>query len=333
MRPDTLRRRDAIAVLAGALGWPIAGRAQQPERVRRIGVLINLPADHPEAPARVAAFQEALQGRRWIIGDNVIIDYRWSEANSAQVLERYARELFSLALDVVVAAGRWSLVAESQSTTKKVPVVIVGPIDPTGTAGAGIVDSLPRPGGSVTGFSRIEPSFSTKWLELLTQIVPGIKRAAVLRDRIWIGERQLAAVRMAAPSLNVELTDVKFTDVEALERDISVFAREPNGGLVVTAGSWGQKIIELAAKYRLPAVYPNSAHVVRGGLISYGPSVIGEYRRGADYVDRILRGARPADLPVQMPTEFETVLNLKTAGALGLEVPIIVQARVNRVLE
>jgi putative ABC transport system substrate-binding protein len=334
--PKTLRRRDAIAVLAGAaMGWPSAARAQGPDRIRRVGVLMNLPHDHPDAAARAGAFEKALESAGWTIGRSVSIEYRWSGTYDIEPLRQYARELFALDPDVVVAAGRWNVIAES--ATSSVPIVIVGPVNPIGIPGLGLVESVPRPGGNVTGFSRIEPGFSAKWLELLTQITPGTKRAAILRTRIEIAERQFAAISAAAPLLKVELTDVKFTSVDALERDISAFASEPNGGLVVTAGSWAtlnsQRLIELAAKYRLPTVYPNSAHVARGGLISYGPSVIGEYRRAADYVDRFLRGAKPADLPVQMPTEFETGLNLKTAAALGLQVPKIVLTRITQFIE
>ena len=334
--PKRLRRRDAIAVLVGAaMGWPSAARAQLADRVRRVGVLMNLPHDHPEAAARAGAFEKALESAGWTIGRSVSIEYRWSQSYEIEPLRQYARELFALDPDVVVVAGRWNVIAESAPS--KIPIVIVGPVNPVGISDLGFMGSVPRPGGNVTGFSRIEPGFSVKWLELLTQIAPGTRRVAVLRDRVEIADRQFAAISAAAPSLKIELTDVKFTSVDALERDVSAFASEPNGAAIVSAGSWAtlnsQRLIELVAKHRLPTVYPNSAHVARGGLISYGPSVIGEYWRAADYVDRILRGAKPADLPLQMPTEFETVLNVKTAAALGLQVPRIVRARLTQVIE
>jgi putative ABC transport system substrate-binding protein len=290
---------------------------------------MNLPADHPEASARVAEFREALREMGWT-ESNSKIEYRWGGADIA-LYRRYAMELVALAPDVLVGAASGWIAAELQRATHSVPIVIVGTMDPVTE---GYVASLGQPGGNITGFSRIEYGFSAKWLELLKDIAPGVTRAAVLRDTKWNGDRQLAAVRAVAPRLGVELIPVVFTDGGELERAIAAFAKEPNGGMVVTAGTWAtvnsQLIIALAAKYHLPAVYPNGSHVARGGLISYGPSVIKEYRAAAGYVDRILRGAKPADLPVQLPTAFEMMLNLKTAQALGLEVPELVQLRVDQ---
>jgi putative ABC transport system substrate-binding protein len=328
-----LRRRDVLALLAGAVvGCPLTARAQVSDRIRQIGVLMNLPAEHPDASARDRVFRQALRELGWTDG-NSKIEYRWGGAD-VDLFRRYASELVALAPDVIVGAASGWIVTELQRATHTVPIVIVGTMDPVTE---GYVPSIARPGGNVTGLSRIEYRFSTKWLELLKQVAPGVSRVAVLRDPKWNGDRQYAAIEAAAPLLGVELRPVIFTDAGELERAIAAFADEPNGGIVVTAGTWAtvnsQLIIALAAKHRLPAVYPNSSHVSRGGLISYGPSVINQYRAAAGYVDRILRGAKPADLPVQAPTSFETVLNLKTAEALGLEVPRFVKLRVDQFVE
>jgi putative ABC transport system substrate-binding protein len=307
----------------------LTARAQVSDRIRQIGVLMNLPAEHPDASNRDRVFRQALRELGWTDG-NSKIEYRWGGADVG-LFRRYASELVALAPDVIVGAASGWIVTELQRATHTVPIVIVGTMDPVTE---GYLPSIARPGGNVTGLSRIEYRFSTKWLELLKQIAPSVSRAAILRDSKWNGDRQYAAIEAAAPLLGVELRLVIFTDAGELERAIAAFADEPNGGIVVTAGTWAtvnsQLIIALAAKHRLPAVYPNSSHVSRGGLISYGPSVINQYRAAAGYVDRILRGAKPADLPVQAPTSFETVLNLKTAEALGLEVPRLVQLRVDQ---
>jgi putative ABC transport system substrate-binding protein len=329
-----LRRRDIVALIAGtAVSCPFVARTQESDRIRRIGVLMNLPADHPDSSARDAAFRQTLRESGWTDGRNVKIEYRWGGADVV-LYRRYAAELVAFMPDVIVGAASGWIVTELQRATHTVPIVIVGTMDPVIE---GYVPGLARPGGNVTGFTRIEYSFSAKWLQLLKQIAPGVTRAAILRDPKWNGDHQFAAIEAAAPRLGVKLSPVMFTDAGKFESEIAEFADEPNGGVVVTAGTWAtvnsQQIIALAAKHRLPAVYPNSSHVARGGLISYGPSVINEYRRAAGYVDRILRGAKPADLPVQAPTSYETVLNLKTAKALGLEVPFTVQALVDQTIE
>lgn len=329
-----LRRRDIIALFAGAtINFPCSASAQDTGQIRLVGVLMNLPADHPDASVRATAFRLALQELGWTDGRNVKIEYRWGGAD-VRLYRKYAAELVALAPDVIVGAASGWIVTELKRATQTVPIIIVGTMDPVVE---GYVAGLARPGGNVTGFTRIEYSFSAKWLQLLKQIAPNVTRAAILRDPKWNGDRQFAAIAAAAPWLGVELSSVIFTDVAMFERDIAEFADQPNGGVVVTAGTWAtvnsRQIIDLAAKHRLPAVYPNSSHVARGGLISYGPSVINEYRRAAGYVDRILRGAKPAELPVQAPTSYETVLNLKTARYLGLEVPFTVQALVDQTIE
>jgi putative ABC transport system substrate-binding protein len=327
-----LRRRDVVAMLAGAavLG-PSAARTQ--DRIRSIGMLMNLPADHPDAATRDAAFRQTLQERGWADGRNMKIEYRWGAANVA-LARRSAAEVVALAPDVIVAAASGLIVAELQRATHSVPIVFAGTIDPVVD---GYVTSLARPGGNITGFSRIEYGFSAKWLELLKQIAPQVTRAAILRDFKFNGDRQFAAIEAAASSLTVEPISIDLTDADKIEPAIAAFASKPNGGLILTAGTLSTLnsalIVSLAAKHRLPAVYPNSAHVARGGLVSYGPSVANEYRRAADYVDRILRGAKPSDLPVQMPTSYEMVLNLRTARTIGLEVPYIVQVRTDQVVE
>ena len=322
-----LRRRDIVALLAGtAVGWPLVVRAQESDKIRRIGVLMNLPADHPEASARDTAFRQTLQELGWTDGRNVKIEYRWGGADVG-LYRRYAAELVAFVPDVIVGAASGWIVTELQRATHTVPIVIVGTMDPVVE---GYVSGLARPGGNVTGFTRIEYSFSAKWLQLLKRIAPGVTRAAILRDPKWNGDHQFAAIEAAAPRLGVKLSPVIFTDAGKFERDIAEFADEPNGGVVVTAGTWAsvnsERIIALVAKHRLPAVYPNSSHIARGGLISYGPSVINEYRRAAGYVDRILRGAEPPDCRCRRSTS-------KLRKALGLKVPFTVQALVDQFIE
>jgi putative tryptophan/tyrosine transport system substrate-binding protein len=328
-----MRRRDCITLLGGAaVAWPLAARAQQPERMRRIGVLMYLAADDPEGQARLAAFAQALKQSGWNEGRNLRIDTRWARADD---VHRHAAELVALAPDVVVAATGTATVAPLLQATRTVPIVFVTVVDPVG---AGFVASLARPGGNATGFTIYEYSMSGKWLELLKEIAPPVTRAAVLRDpAVASGIGQFGAVQIVAPSLGVEVTPVDIRDAGEIERAVSAFASGSNGGLVVT-GSAGaivhrELIATLAARYRLPAVYPARYSVTAGGLISYGPDLIDQFRRAAGYVDRILKGERPADLPVQAPNKYEVVINLKTAKTLGLEIPQTLLARADEVIE
>ena len=329
-----MRRREFITLLGGAAAtWPLGARAQQPERMRRIGVLMNRAADNPEGQAAVAAFRQALEQLGWSDGRNVRIDIRWG-VNDVERDRRDAAELVALAPDVILASGTLS-VAALQHVTSSLPIVFVGVTDPVG---AGLVDTLARPGGNVTGFMLLEYSSSGKWLELLTQIAPSVKRVGVLRDTANpAGIAQFGAIQSAAQSLGVEVSPVNVRDAGEIERAVAAFARSANGGLIVTGSASASVhrdlIIALAAKYKLPAVYGNRYMVTDGGLISYGADAIDQYRRAADYVDRILRGEKPADLPVQAPTKFELVINLKTAKALGLTVPPALLARADEVIE
>ena len=329
-----MRRREVITLIGGAAAaWPLAARAQQPEQMRRIGVLMNRAADDPEGQASVAAFQQALQQLGWSDGRNVRIDIRWSH-NDVDLDRKYAAELIALAPDILLAAGTLSVTA-LQRVTHTLPIVFVGVSDPVG---AGVVDSLARPGGNVTGFMIFEYSMSGKWLELLKQIAPSVTRAAVLRDAVNpAGIAQFGAIQATAQSLGVEVNPVSIRDAGEIERAVAAFAHSANGGLIVTpsAGTSVHQdlIIALAARHKLPAVYAFRANVTGGGLISYGPDLVGQYRPAAGYVDRILKGEKPADLPVQAPTKFELVVNLKTAKALGLDVPTAVLARADQVIE
>ena len=329
-----MRRRDFITLMGGAAAaWPLAARAQQPEPMRRIGVLMNRAADQPEGQAEVAAFQKALQQLGWNDGRNVRLDIRWS-ANDVDLDRKYAAELVALGPDVVLANGTLS-VAALQRVTRNLSIVFVGVSDPVG---AGFVDSLARPGGNVTGFMIFEYSLSGKWLELLKQIAPSVTRAAVLRDSDNpAGIAQFGAIQAAAQSLGVEVSPVSIRDAGEIERAVAAFARSANGGLIVTpsAGTSVHQnlIIALAAQHRLPAVYALRSNVAGGGLISYGPDSVSQYRPAAGYVDRILKGEKPADLPVQAPTKLELVVNLKTAKALNLAIPASVLARADEVIE
>jgi putative ABC transport system substrate-binding protein len=328
-----VKRRAFITMLGGAAAWPIATRAQQGERMRRIGVLMPLAADDPESPARVTAFAQGLQELGWADGRNVRIDYRWG-ANDPDRGRRYAEELVALAPDVIVASGSPAM-APLQQLTRTVPIVFVNIVDPVG---AGFVESLARPAGNITGFAFFEYGMSAKWLELLKEMVPLLKRAAVLRDpALASGAGQYAVIQAAAPSFGVELRAVGVGDAGEIERAITAFARFSNGGLIVTgsplAAVHRDLILTLAARHRLPAVYPFRYFADSGGLISYGPNATDPYRRAAAYVDRILKGEKPADLPVQAPTKYELVINLKTARTLGLEIPPTVLARADEVIE
>ena len=328
-----MRRRQFIKLFAGsAVAWPLVARAQQPEQVRRIGVLIPLAADDPEGKTRLAAFLQGLQQLGWADGRNVRIDIRWAGAK-ADDIRKHAAELAELAPDVILAHGT-STVRPLIQATRTVPIVFVNVIDPVGAA---LVDSLARPGGNATGFIQFEYSISTKWLELLKEIAPKVRRVAVLRDAANSGTGQFGALQSVAPSMGVELTPINVREASEIEHTITSFARSPNGGLIQTGSSLAaahrQLIITLAARHKLPAVYSTRFFVKAGGLISYGPDFIDQFRQAAGYVDRNLKGEKPADMPVQAPTKYELVINLKTAKALGLTVPPTLLARADEVIE
>jgi putative ABC transport system substrate-binding protein len=329
-----VKRRSFITMLGGAAAaWPLAARGQQGERVRSIVVLLPASSDDAAYQARVGAFQQALALLGWNIGRNIRIDTRWTTANPAEI-RRHAAELAALAPDVVLAHGA-TAVASLLQATRSIPVVFPLVGDPVG---AGLVDSLARPGGNVTGFMNFEYSMAGKWLELLREIAPGVTRVAVLRDTAeGSGTSQFAVIQAMAPSLRVEVSPVNMRDVPEIERAVAAFARSLNAGLIVTAGAAAQfhrdLIVTLAERHKLPAVYSDRNFVAAGGLISYGPNQIDQYRRSAGYVDRILKGEKPADLPVQTPIKYELVLNLKTAKALGLDVPPTLLARADEVIE
>src|SRR5258706_3091210 len=327
-----IKRREFISLLGGAAAWPVAAHAQQVERMRRIGVLMNTAGDDPEGQARLTAFVQGLQEFGWTGGRNVRIDTRWgTDAGSAR---RYAGELVALAPDVTLASASAAMVA-LQQTTRTVPIVFVSIIDPVGD---GLVEGLARPGGNITGFSLFEYGLSGKWLELLKEIAPGVMRVAVLRDTaVGSGVGQYAIIQAVAPSLGVELRPIDMRDADEIERAVVAFARLTNSGLIIAGAPslvvHRNLIITLAARHQLPAVYPFPYFARSGGLISYGADSIDPYRRAAGYVDRILKGEKPADLPVQAPTKYELVVNLKTAKALGLDVPPTLLARANEVIE
>jgi len=328
-----MKRREFMALLGGAAAWPIAARAQQPDRMRGIGVHMNTLADDSQAQARYAAFLQGLQHLGWVDGRNVRIDTRWGTAADIERHRKDAAELVALAPDVILGTTTPSTEA-LQRATRTVPIVFAMVIDPVGT---GFVESLARPGGNITGFMQFEYSLAGKWLELLKQIAPGVTRAAVLRDpdnRSGIG--QFAVIQALAPPLGIEVLPVNVRDAAEIERVITAFARSPNGGLVATGGqatAHRELIFKLATRHRLPAVYPYRYYVDDGGLISYGPDLPGLFRQAAGYVDRILKGDKPADLPVQAPTKYELVINLKAAKAIGLEVPAAVLVRADEVIE
>jgi putative ABC transport system substrate-binding protein len=328
-----MKRREFITLLCGAATtWPLAARAQQPERVRRIGVLMAL-ANDPEGQAWVAAFVQGLQELGWSVGHNVIVDIRWSADNNADA-RKYAAELVALAPDVILAMGS-PAVAQLVQITRTVPIVFTIVVDPVG---AGYVDSLARPGGNITGFASFDYSMSGKWLQLLKEIAPGVTRVAVFRDpSIAAGPGQFGVIQAVALSLGVELRPIDVRDEGEIERALALFAQNPNSGLIVTstpqAASHRDLIIALAARHRLPAVYANRLYAAAGGLISYGTDFVDQFRRAASYVDRILKGEKPADMPVQAPTKYELVINLKTAKALGLNVPLGLQQRADAVIE
>ena len=329
-----MRRREFITLLGGAAAaWPMAARAQQPERMRRMGVFMNLASDDPDAQARIGALLQGLQQYGWTIGGNLRVDYRWN-VGDVDGFRRYAADLVAPAPDVIVTVAGAALAALQQAT-RIIPIVFVGAIDPVG---AGVVASLARPGGNATGFTLYEFGLSGKWLELLKQFVPRITRAGILRDSTTTGGvGQFAALQAVAPSFGVELSPLDVRDAGEIERAVTAFAREPNSALVVTlsglAISHRELIVILAARHRMPAVYAYRPFVTGGGLISYGPDIVDQYRRAAGYVDRILKGEKPADLPVQAPTKYELMINLKTAKALGLEIPPSLLAIADEVIE
>jgi putative tryptophan/tyrosine transport system substrate-binding protein len=329
-----MRRREFITLLGGvAATWPLTARAQQADRMRRIGVLSSLTADDPEGQARVAAFREALKELGWTDGRNLQLDIRWS-AGDAERIRKYAVDLAALVPDVILAAGNSSIGALLQAT-RSVPVVFVTAADPVG---AGFVDSLARPGGNATGFLSFDYSISAKWLELLKEITPRLARVGVLRNpAIPAAIGQFAVIQAAAPSLGVEASALNVHDTSEIESVVAAFARGTNDGLIVTASVISVRgrnlIVGLAAKHKLPTAYYGRHFVTLGGLISYGPDWPDQYRRAAGYVDRILKGEKPANLPVQAPTKYELIINLKTAKALGLTIPSSVLARADEVIE
>ena len=329
-----MRRREFITLVGTGAAWPLVAHAQQPDRIRVIGVLVAGTADDPEHQARVAAFRQGLEQLGWTDGHNVRFDIRWATTN-ADALRKHAAELAALAPDVIVSAAGTTTTAPLLEATRDLPIVFVILIDPVG---AGFVASLARPGGNATGFLMFEYGLSGKWLELLKQIAPGVTRVAVLRDpTIASGIGQFGAIQSAAPSLGLEATPFNVRDASEIERDIAAFARSANGGMIVTAAPRSlihrDLIVALAARHRLPAVYSLRPFFSHGGLIAYGPDILDQFRRSAAYVDRILKGEKPADLPVQAPTKYELLINLKTAKALGLELPTALVARADEVIE
>ena len=327
-----MRRREFITLIGGAAAaWPLAARAQQPNRMRRIGVLTPYPADDAEARARLTAFAQGLAQTGWTVGQNIRIDYRWGDGKP-DTMRKYAAELVALAPEVILASSSAAL-APLLEATRTVPIVFAGVGDPVA---AGYVESLARPGGNATGFLVYEYGIGAKFLELLKEVAPRVTRVAVFRDSsIAAGPGMFGAIQALAPSLGVELRPVDVRDAGEIERAVAAFAQASGGGLIVLGRATIHRgvIIALAAKHRLPAVYTLRYLAATGGLISYGPDLLDQHRRAAGYVDRILRGEKPADLPVQAPTKYELVINLKTAKALGLTVPETLLARADEVIE
>jgi putative ABC transport system substrate-binding protein len=326
-------RREFITLLGGAAAWPIGASAQQPERARRIGVLMSTGAGGSEVEARVAAFLAGLQQLGWTDGRNARIETRWGGGDAEQI-RKHVAALVSFDPDVILAVGTQTA-GPLLEATRIIPIVFVQVADPVG---AGFVDSLARPAGNATGFANFEYGISSKWLELLKEIAPRLTRVAVLRDpSVASGTGQLGAIQSVAPSFAVELISIDLRGASGIERALTAFARKPTGGLIVTAGNLGvvhrDLILALAARHELPACFSDRIFVDQGGLISYGPDRIDQYRRAAGYVNRVLRGERPADLPVQVPTKYELAINLKTAKALGLTVPDKLLARADEVIE
>jgi ABC-type uncharacterized transport system substrate-binding protein len=328
-----VKRREFISLLGGATAWPLAVRAQQPgQRPRRIGALMLISEADPRADAYVATFRQRLQELGWVDGRNMLIDIRWGSGETANI-RRHAAELAALAPDVVLAAGAPPVIALKE-VSSAIPIVFVAVVDPVGS---GIAASLARPRGNATGFMQFEFSIAAKWLELLKEIAPTVRHVAVLRDSTNpTGIGQFSAIQTVAP-MGMELSVIGLQKSDEIERAIEEFARVSNGGLIVTASQFGAThpdlITGLAARHKLPVVYPFRYFVTNGGLISYGSDIIGQFRQAAGYIDRILKGEKPADLPVQAPTKYELVINLKTAKALGLDVPPMLLARADEVIE
>ena len=330
-----MRRREFITLLGGAAAaWPLAARAQQQrERMRRIGALMAYTANDPQAQIRNAAFLQGLQQLGWIVGQNVQIDYRWSGGNIDDT-RRSAAELVALTPDVIFAPGS-SALGPLLQVSRNLPIVFAIIVDPVGS---GFVNNMARPGGNATGFTAFDYGIGAKWLEVLKEIAPNVTRAAVIRDpAVAAGLGMWAAIQSVSPSVAIEVSPINMTDAGEIERAVAAFARDPNGSLIVTGSALTvihrDHIIALAARYKLPAVYYEDFYVAAGGLISYGADNVDQFRRAAGYVDRILKGEKPADLPVQAPTKYELVINLKTAKALGLTVPDSLLARADEVIE
>ncbi|MFZ2075660.1 MAG: ABC transporter substrate-binding protein [Xanthobacteraceae bacterium] len=329
-----MRRRDFITLVGGAAaGWPLAARAQRSDQMRRIGVLMSFAADDAAAQARLTVFLQTLQQLGWMDGRNVRIDIRWS-ASEPERIRRYAAELVAFMPDVILASTTPG-VAALQQATRTLPIVFVQVADPVG---AGLVASLAKPGSNATGFTIYEYGMAAKWLELLKDIAPRVTRAGILRDPASVADiGMLGAIQSVAPSLGMQLSPINLYDASEIERGISAFAHEPNCRLIVVGAAAAfvhrEQIIALAARYELPAVYPDQIFITGGGLISYGPDRLEAYRRAASYVDRILKGEKPSDLPVQAPTKYDLTINLKTAKALGLVVPPAVLGRADQVIE
>ena len=328
-----MRRRTFVTLIGGAAVWPIAAHAQRAQRMRRIGALMNLAAEDPVSMARAKAFAQELQALGWIDGQNVQVDYRWA-AGKAEFFHRHAAELAELAPDVILASGGAALPAVLQAT-RTIPVVFVFAPDPVGSDQ---VASLSRPGGNATGFLNFEYSLAAKWVELIKEIAPNVTRVGVLRDAaVSHGIGQFAVIQSVAPSLHMEVTPINVRDPTEIERGVTAVAQSGNGALILTAAPQGpvhrDLVIALAARHKLPAVYVERLFAAAGGLVSYGPDFVDQHRHAARYVDRILKGEKPADLPVQAPTKYELVVNLKTAKALGLEVPPSLLARADEVIE
>ena len=328
-----MKRREFITLLGGAAAWPKGARAQQSERVRRVGVLLPATADDAAFQVRLAAFYQGLALSGWTIGRNVRVDIRWAGANAAEI-RRHAGELAALAPDVILAHAA-STVGALLQATRTVPIVFPALGDPVA---AGFVDSLARPGGNATGFMTFEFNLSGKWLELLKELAPNLTRVAVLRDpALGTGTSQFAVIQAVAPSLRVEVNPIDVRVPGEIERAVAAFARSPNAGLITTGGGAAQLhrnlVVTLAARHRLPAVYSERRFAEAGGLVSYGADQIDQYQKAAGYIDRILKGEKPADLPVQAPTKYELVINLKTARALGITVPATFLARADEVIE